>query len=35
MIRYKGVYILYYICMKYYEIDILEIVEKNLKIFKM
>lgn len=29
MIRYKGVYILYYICMKYYEIDILEIVEKN------
>lgn len=29
MIRYKGVYILYYICMKYYEIDILEIVGKN------
>lgn len=29
MIKYKGVYIIYYICMKYYEIDILEIVEKK------
>lgn len=24
MIKYKGVYIIYYICMKYYEIDIFE-----------
>lgn len=35
MIKYKGVYILYYICMKYNEIDLLEIVGKKLKIFKM